>query len=154
MPMKLKGIKLIINCFLSVFQNLVEYISHNIGIISHGHFMRTCTHRISRIIACRQKLWPWFLSMTCNTEFFIVFFSFLFIFTGKIPIGELFNPGYDCSKILDSNPEAKDGMYFIHLGTEYPKQVRAFIITHRNLYFQSNNILRSCFVNEDVQNHG
>ncbi len=65
--------------------------------------------------------------------FFIHFFHVHFIFTGKTPIGELFNPGYDCSKILDSNPEAKDGMYFIHLGTKYPKQVnyerlRGFII--------------------------
>jgi hypothetical protein len=25
---------------------------------------------------------------------------------------------------LDSNPEAKDGMYWIHLGGYYPKQVR------------------------------
>ncbi|CAB4037073.1 Hypothetical predicted protein, partial [Paramuricea clavata] len=32
------------------------------------------------------------------------------------PIGEIYSPGYDCSKILDSNPEAKDGLYYIDLG--------------------------------------
>jgi hypothetical protein len=42
---------------------------------------------------------------------------------GDDPIGEIFSPGYDCSKILDNNPEAKDGMYWIHLGGYYPKQV-------------------------------
>ena len=43
--------------------------------------------------------------------------------TGKTPVGELFSPAYDCSKILDHNPEAKDGIYWIHLGGIYPKQV-------------------------------
>ncbi|CAB4019839.1 Hypothetical predicted protein, partial [Paramuricea clavata] len=41
---------------------------------------------------------------------------------GDDSVGELFSPGFDCSKILDSNPEAKDGMYWIHLGGYYPKQ--------------------------------
>jgi hypothetical protein len=54
-------------------------------------------------------------------------------FTGKTPVGELFNPGYDCSKILDSNPEAKDGMYFIHLGTKYPRQVNEVIMLYHVL---------------------
>ena len=49
--------------------------------------------------------------------------------TGDDPIGELFSPGYDCSKILDSNPEAKDGFYWIHLGGYYPKQVRNNILS-------------------------
>jgi hypothetical protein len=57
--------------------------------------------------------------------------------TGDDPIGELFSPGFDCSKILDSNPEAKDGMYWIHLGGYYPKQVRnifKFLELHVKLF--------------------
>jgi hypothetical protein len=40
------------------------------------------------------------------------------------PIGEIYSPGYDCSKILDSNPEAKDGLYYIDLGGFNATQVR------------------------------
>ncbi len=43
-------------------------------------------------------------------------------------VGEPFGSSYDCSKILDSNPEAKDGMYWINLGGDQPKQVRNIII--------------------------
>ena len=41
---------------------------------------------------------------------------------GNRPIGERFSPGFDCSKILDGNPEAKDGLYWIHLGGSDPIQ--------------------------------
>ncbi|CAB4032105.1 Hypothetical predicted protein, partial [Paramuricea clavata] len=47
----------------------------------------------------------------------------------KTPVGELFSPAYDCSKILDHNPEAKDGIYWIHLGGIYPKQAYCDMIT-------------------------
>ena len=76
------------------------------------------TYRNSRNITNRnygRGSWPWHVYWILHW-----FFHFCFIFTGNTPIGELFNPGYDCSKILDSNPEAKDGMYFIHLGIKYP----------------------------------
>ena len=53
----------------------------------------------------------------------IITFIRVDIFTGKTPIGELFSPAYDCSKILDHNPESKDGMYWIDLGGTYLKQV-------------------------------
>ena len=45
------------------------------------------------------------------------------LYVGEDPVGEVFSPGYDCANILDLNPEAKDGLYWIHLGGYYPKQV-------------------------------
>jgi hypothetical protein len=64
-------------------------------------------------------------------------YSKVSFYVGDEPIGEVFSPGFDCSKILDSNPQAKDGMYWIHLGGYYPKQV------HRNnvLKYNIKNII-------------
>ncbi|CAB4015633.1 Hypothetical predicted protein, partial [Paramuricea clavata] len=41
---------------------------------------------------------------------------------GSDPTGEFFNPAYDCLKILDKNPEAKDGFYWIKLSGIVPKK--------------------------------
>ena len=43
--------------------------------------------------------------------------------TGSSPPGEFFSPGYDCSSILDKDPKAKDGFYWITIGGKIPRKV-------------------------------
>ena len=57
------------------------------------------------------------------------------MYIGTSPPGEFFNPGYDCSDILNRDPKAKDGVYWITLGKKSsPKKVfinsNIFIITN------------------------
>ncbi|XP_028397006.1 uncharacterized protein LOC114520857 isoform X2 [Dendronephthya gigantea] len=54
---------------------------------------------------------------------------------GDDPNGEIFSPGFDCSKILDSYPRAKDGMYWIHLGSYNGKKVYCDMTTDGGGYF-------------------
>ncbi|XP_046839722.1 uncharacterized protein LOC124433904 isoform X2 [Xenia sp. Carnegie-2017] len=42
---------------------------------------------------------------------------------GSSSPGEFFNPVYDCSTILDKDPKAKDGFYWITLGEKKPKRI-------------------------------
>ncbi|XP_046839735.1 uncharacterized protein LOC124433918 isoform X2 [Xenia sp. Carnegie-2017] len=42
---------------------------------------------------------------------------------GSSSPGEFFDPVYDCSTILDKDPKAKDGFYWITLGEKKPKKV-------------------------------
>jgi hypothetical protein len=73
---------------------------------------------------------------------------YFYFFTGKTPIGELFSPAYDCSKILDHNQEAKDGMYWIDLGGTYPKQVnlKKWIANKcKNLILRKSRLLSTVF---------
>ena len=43
---------------------------------------------------------------------------------GTSPPGEFFNPGYDCAHILNKDPKAKDGQYWINLGNKkLPRKV-------------------------------
>lgn len=42
---------------------------------------------------------------------------------GSTPPGELFNPAYDCSEILDKDAKAKDGFYWIRLNGSEPIKV-------------------------------
>ncbi|XP_028399998.1 uncharacterized protein LOC114523319 [Dendronephthya gigantea] len=42
---------------------------------------------------------------------------------GSNPFGEYFNPGYDCTDILNKNFEARDGFYWIHLNQSVPRRV-------------------------------
>ncbi len=46
--------------------------------------------------------------------------------SGLSTYGELFNPGFDCSDILNHNPYAKDGFYWINLNEDSAKQVNEF----------------------------
>ena len=50
----------------------------------------------------------------------------MFRIQGSDPTGEFFNPAYDCLKILDKNPEAKDGFYWVKLSGIVPKKVTAY----------------------------
>ena len=45
------------------------------------------------------------------------------LFLGSSPSGEYFNPGNDCTDILNSNVAAKDGYYWINLNKGVPKKV-------------------------------
>ncbi|XP_028413273.1 uncharacterized protein LOC114536122 [Dendronephthya gigantea] len=42
---------------------------------------------------------------------------------GSSPSGEYFNPGYDCTDILNKNFESRDGFYWINLNKGAPKRV-------------------------------
>ncbi|XP_028391389.1 uncharacterized protein LOC114516186 [Dendronephthya gigantea] len=42
---------------------------------------------------------------------------------GSNPAGEYFNPGYDCTDILNKNFESRDGFYWINLNRGAPKRV-------------------------------
>ncbi|XP_028391550.1 uncharacterized protein LOC114516313 isoform X2 [Dendronephthya gigantea] len=42
---------------------------------------------------------------------------------GSSPSGEYFNPGYDCTDILNKNFESRDGFYWINLNRGAPKRV-------------------------------
>ncbi|XP_028413259.1 uncharacterized protein LOC114536107 [Dendronephthya gigantea] len=42
---------------------------------------------------------------------------------GSNPSGEYFNPGYDCTDILNRNFEARDGFYWIDLNRAKPKRI-------------------------------
>jgi hypothetical protein len=55
------------------------------------------------------------------------------------PIGEIYSPGFDCSKILDSNPEAKDGLYYIDLGGFNAIQVRDALFKVKQVLCHKNN---------------
>lgn len=48
---------------------------------------------------------------------------FVFTITGSSPPGEFFSPGYDCASILDKDPKAKDGFYWITIGEKKPRKV-------------------------------
>ena len=52
-----------------------------------------------------------------------------FCLTGsKNTVGEFFNPGYDCSNILNKRPDAQDGFYWITLNSHNPQMVCVFNI--------------------------
>ncbi|XP_028403917.1 uncharacterized protein LOC114526500 [Dendronephthya gigantea] len=42
---------------------------------------------------------------------------------GSSPTGEFFSPAYDCTSILNKDPKAKDGFYWITLGYKIPRKV-------------------------------
>ncbi|XP_046839690.1 uncharacterized protein LOC124433873 isoform X3 [Xenia sp. Carnegie-2017] len=48
---------------------------------------------------------------------------------GSSSPGEFFNPVYDCSTILDKDPKAKDGFYWITLGEKKSKKVHCDMTT-------------------------
>ncbi|XP_046839746.1 uncharacterized protein LOC124433918 isoform X3 [Xenia sp. Carnegie-2017] len=48
---------------------------------------------------------------------------------GSSSPGEFFDPVYDCSTILDKDPKAKDGFYWITLGEKKPKKVYCDMMT-------------------------
>ena len=49
------------------------------------------------------------------------------IFSGsKKTVGEFFNPGLNCSDILDKCDDAKDGFYWITVNCSNPKKVELF----------------------------
>ena len=65
------------------------------------------------------------LLLTRCTEAFKDNVKSSFCFTGmKNTFGEFFNPGYDCSNVLNKRPDAKDGFFWLTLGSSNPKLVR------------------------------
>jgi hypothetical protein len=50
----------------------------------------------------------------------------VYFLIGSTCIGEYFNPGYDCTDILNKNKAAKDGYYWIHFAVGVPWKVRLF----------------------------
>ena len=42
---------------------------------------------------------------------------------GRSSSGEFFNPAYDCSEILDKNPKARDGFYWVNFNEATSKKV-------------------------------
>ena len=69
-------------------------------------------------------------------------------FSGSLKtVGEFFNPGLNCSDILDKRDDAKDGFYWITL--KGPNPVKVAVSSHKRLFnvlfiFQSHEFL-NCF---------
>jgi hypothetical protein len=58
----------------------------------------------------------------------------------KNTVGEFFNPGYDCSNILDNIPDATDGFYWINIRRQIPRKVRVFnVLSLKSEYHASEN---------------
>ena len=45
-------------------------------------------------------------------------------FPGSTPIGEYFNPAFDCSDIIDKEKDPESGLYWVNLETAKRRQVR------------------------------
>jgi hypothetical protein len=54
--------------------------------------------------------------------------NFYVISIGSSTYGEFFNPGIDCTDILNQNPNAQDGFYWINLNEDSIKQVKNFSV--------------------------
>jgi hypothetical protein len=46
-------------------------------------------------------------------------------------VGEFFNPGHDCSDILNNCQDAKDGFFWITAGLPNPKKVKKHNFTYQ-----------------------
>ena len=72
--------------------------------------------------------------------------TFLNILGSSSP-GEIFNPGYDCSDILDKDTKAKDGFYWIQFNGYTPKKVNKYSYNEMTIVKNSLTIIVPYFHN-------
>ena len=64
-----------------------------------------------------------------------------FLLGTKKTVGEFFNPGLNCSDILDKLDDAKDGFYWITLKRSNPVKVSVFVVFNIHHF----RLFPSCF---------
>ena len=73
---------------------------------------------------------PYYHKNSIGKAYFPIFPIFL---GSKNTVGELFNPGLNCSDILDKSEDNKDGFYWITLKLSNPVKVELFCFHFLNL---------------------